>query len=167
MTTVAKMILSELAPLVNAQHGVFYINDRDEGEPVLKLLGGYASHEAQELWRTTSRPAKGWSASARLEKERILVTNVPTDYIQISSGLGAATPYNIVVLPVLFEGEVKAVIELASFNRFSDIHVTFLDQLKQTIGIVLNTIAANMRTEDLLKQSQSLDGRVTERNSTN
>ena len=81
---------------------------------------------------------------------------MPADYVQISSGLGEATPLNIVVLPVLFEGEVKAVIELASFHRFSDIHLTFLDQLTESIGIVLNTIAATMRTEELLKQSQSL-----------
>ena len=81
---------------------------------------------------------------------------MPRDYIQISSGLGEAPPRNIVVLPVLFEGEVKAVIELASFDRFSEIHLSFLDQLTESIGIVLNTIAANMRTEELLKQSQAL-----------
>ena len=81
---------------------------------------------------------------------------MPADYVQISSGLGEAKPLNIVVLPVLFEGEVKAVIELASFYRFSDIHLTFLNQLTESIGIVLNTIAATMRTEELLKQSQSL-----------
>ena len=81
---------------------------------------------------------------------------MPGDYVQISSGLGEAKPLNIVVLPVLFEGEVKAVIELASFYRFSDIHLTFLDQLTEGIGIVLNTITATMRTEELLKQSQSL-----------
>ncbi len=81
---------------------------------------------------------------------------MPPDYVQVSSGLGAARPLNIVVLPVLFEGEVKAVIELASFYRFSDIHLTFLEQLTESIGIVLNTIAATMRTEELLEQSQSL-----------
>ena len=91
-----------------------------------------------------------------LEKERILLTDVPQDYIKITSGLGEATPLNIVVLPVLFEGQVKAVIELASFHRFSDIHLAFLDQLTESIGIVLNTIAATMRTEELLKQSQAL-----------
>ena len=91
-----------------------------------------------------------------LEKERILLTEVPPDYIKIGSGLGEATPLNIVVLPVVFEGEVKAAIELASFHRFSEIHLTFLDQLTESIAIVLNTIAASMRTEELLKQSQSL-----------
>ena len=81
---------------------------------------------------------------------------VPGDYIQISSGLGEASPRNIVVLPVLFEGEVKAVLELASFDEFDEIQLTFLEQLAESIGIVLNTIAANMRTEELLKQSQAL-----------
>ena len=85
-----------------------------------------------------------------------MVTDVPNDYIKISSGLGEATPLSIVVLPVLFEGQVKAVIELASFHQFSDIHLAFLDQLTESMGIVLNTIAATMRTEELLKQSQAL-----------
>ena len=105
---------------------------------------------------TASALGEGLVGQCALEKERILLTDVPDDYIQISSGLGEAPPRNIIVLPVLFEGEVKAVIELASFHRFSDIHLTFLDQLTESIGIVLNTIAANMRTEELLKQSQSL-----------
>src|SRR5207248_7395885 len=82
------------------------------------------------------------------------------DYIQISSGLGAAPPSNIIVLPVLFEEQVKAVIELASFQRFGATHEMFLDQLTESIGIVLNTIEANMRTEGLLKQSQSLAGEL-------
>jgi signal transduction histidine kinase len=95
-----------------------------------------------------------------LEKERILVTNVPSNYVHVKSGLGEAAPNNIVVLPVLFEGEVKAVIELSTFHSFNDTHLTFLDQLTESIGIVLNTIEANTRTEDLLQQSQSLAGEL-------
>src|SRR5205814_5324729 len=90
------------------------------------------------------------------EKKRIVVTNVPRDYIKISSALGESGPVNIIVLPVLFEGEVRAVVELASFQPFSPTHIDFLDQLAESIGIVVNTIEANSRTEDLLKQSQSL-----------
>jgi CheY-like chemotaxis protein/signal transduction histidine kinase len=93
---------------------------------------------------------------AALEKQPILLTNVPDDYIQITSGLGEAPPRNIIVLPILFEGDVKAVIELASFLPFSAIHQTFLDQLAESIGVVLNMIQANMRTEELLEQSQKL-----------
>ena len=85
-----------------------------------------------------------------------LLPGVPADYVRISSGLGESKPLNIAVLPILFEGEVKAVVELASFYRFSDVHLTFLSQLTESIGIVLNTIVATMRTEELLKQSQSL-----------
>src|SRR5207249_4543031 len=98
----------------------------------------------------------GLVGQCALEKERFVLTNVPNDYIKISSGLGEASPLSIVVLPVLFEGQVKAVIELASFHHFSDIHLKFLDQLTESLGIVLNTIAATMRTEELLKQSQAL-----------
>src|SRR4029078_8631277 len=90
------------------------------------------------------------------EKSRILLTNVPKDYVQISSGLGEAAPLNIIVLPALFEGEVKAVIELATFGEFNETQQQCLDQLMESVGIVLNTIAANMRTEGLLKQSQLL-----------
>src|ERR1043166_9260705 len=86
----------------------------------------------------------------------LLINQVPEDYIQISSGLGEAAPRSIAVMPVLFEGDVKAVLELATFDEFDEIRLTFLEQLAESIGIVLNTIAANMRTEDLLKQSQAL-----------
>ena len=99
---------------------------------------------------------EGLVGQCALEKEKILLSNVPSDYIQISSGLGMATPTNVIVLPVIFEGQVKAVLELASFERFNTTHQAFLDQLTESIGIVLNTIEANTRTEDLLKQSQSL-----------
>ena len=155
LITVSRMILSELAPLVSMQHGVFYVNDSQNGEPELKLLASYAYTERKTL-SNRFKAGEGLVGQAALEKQSILLTSVPGDYVQISSGLGEAKPMNIVVMPVLFEGEVKAVIELASFYRFSDIHLTFLNQLTEGIGIVLNTITATMRTEELLKQSQSL-----------
>ena len=153
---VTKLILSELAPVVSAQHGVFYMTEHaDAAPPVLKLSSTYAYRERRGL-RTEFRLGEGLVGQCAYEKDRILITDVPSDYVKISSGLGEAPPLNIVVLPVLFEGQVKAVIELASFNQFTDIHLNLLDQLTETIAIVLNTIAANMRTEDLLKRSQSL-----------
>jgi CheY-like chemotaxis protein/HAMP domain-containing protein len=155
MATVSQLVLSELAPLVDAQQGVFYVNASNNGSPLMKLLGGYAFTERKNL-SNEYKQGQGLVGQCVLEKERILLTNVPDNYIRIGSGLGEAAPLNIIVLPVLFEGEVKAVIELASFNRFNDTHLTFLDQLTESIGIVLNTIEANSRTEDLLLQSQSL-----------
>ena len=154
--TVSKMILSELAPLVNAEHGVFYSMVGPNGQPAhLAFQAGYAYKQRKNLPKAFHL-GEGLVGQCALEKHRIVVTHVPGDYIRINSALGEATPANIVVLPVLFEGEVRAVIELASFRPFSTTHMDFLDQLMESIGIVLNTIEANSRTEDLLKQSQSL-----------
>jgi len=155
LTTVSNMILSEIAPLVNAQQGVFYTLEADGDEPVLEMIASYAFTERKHL-NNRFRLREGLVGQVAYEKKRILLTNVPGDYITISSALGEAPPLNIIVLPVLFEQEVKAVIELASFSRFSETHQSFLEQLTESIGIVLNTIAANMRTEGLLKQSQLL-----------
>ncbi|HWF43952.1 MAG TPA: response regulator [Candidatus Kapabacteria bacterium] len=153
--TVSRLILSELAPLVNMQHGVFYITESTTDQPLLKLLASYAYRERKNL-ANQFKLGEGLVGQCALEKERIVITGIPNEYIKINSGLGEASPLNIVVLPVLFEGQVKAVIELASFHPFNDIHLAFLDQLTESIGIVLNTIEANMRTESLLAQSQSL-----------
>jgi len=163
LVTVARTILSELAPLVNAQHGVFYTAEQVAGnDMLLRLHASYAYRERKGL-NTAFRLGEGVVGQCALEKQRILLSNVPADYVQISSGLGSAAPLNIIVLPVLFEGEVKAVIELASFETFSDTHKDFLDQLTESIGIVLNTIEANMRTEELLIQSQSLANELQSR----
>ncbi|HEX8438779.1 response regulator, partial [Archangium sp.] len=155
LETVSKLILKELAPLVQAQHGVFYLMDGTEKSQALRLLSAYAYKERKSL-ANSFKLGEGLVGQCALEKDRILLTDVPDDYIRINSGLGESKPLNIVVLPVIFEGQVKAVIELASFYRFSETHLSFLDQLTESIGIVLNTIAAGMRTEELLKQSQSL-----------
>ncbi|HEX9963316.1 MAG TPA: response regulator [Pyrinomonadaceae bacterium] len=155
LLTVARLILSEMAPLVEMQHGVFYITETVEDETILKLLASYAYRERKSV-ANEFRLGESLVGQCALEKERIIITNVPPDYVKINSGLGEAVPKNIVVLPVLFEGQVKAVIELASFEAFNEIHFGFLDQLTESIGIVINTIEANMRTEELLKQSQSL-----------
>src|SRR5690348_8981408 len=154
--TVSKMILSELAPLVHAEHGVFYGMVGANGRPAhLALQAGYAYRPRRTLPMEFAM-GEGLVGQCALEKKRIVVTNVPKDYIRVTSALGDAPPANLVVLPVLFEGEIRAVIELASLQPFSPTHIDFLDQLAESIGIVLNTIDANSRTEDLLKQSQSL-----------
>ena len=165
LLAVARMILSELAPVVSAQQGVFYIIDGVDGngsEPELKLLASYAYRDRKGV-NSRFRLGEGLVGQAALEKERIVITNVPNDYVTISSGLGAAAPRHIVVLPILFEGQVKAVMELSSAEQFSPTHQAFLDQLTESIGIVLNTIEANTRTEDLLKQSQSLAAELQSR----
>jgi len=160
MLTVGKLILSELAPVVSAQQAVFYVlgAGKDESpsmqreEPCLRLLAGYAVSDDHDL---TYKLGEGLVGQCAVEGKKILLADVPENYFSISSGLGAARPHNIIVLPVLFEGKVRGVMELASFRPFSQTHEVFLDLLTESIGIVLNTIEASTRTEDLLKQSQS------------
>jgi CheY-like chemotaxis protein/GAF domain-containing protein len=155
LESVSRLIMSELTPLVSAHHGAFFILDNEAGMPTLRLIASYA-YRARKHVGNRFGIGEGLVGQAALEKQPILLQNVPDDYIQITSGLGEAPPRNIIVLPVLFEGEVKAVIELASFLPFSQIHQTFLDQLTESIGVVLNMIGASMRTEELLEQSQKL-----------
>jgi signal transduction histidine kinase/HAMP domain-containing protein/ActR/RegA family two-component response regulator len=160
LATVSNMILSELAPLVSAQHAVFYSMCEAEGsEPVLEMQAAYGYEERRNLAKSFGL-GEGLVGQCAKEKKRILVTEVPGDYVRISSGLGASPPLNIIVLPVLFEGSVRAVVELASFSPYSETHQAFLDQLPESIGLVLNTIEADTITENLLKQSQSQAGEL-------
>jgi HAMP domain-containing protein/signal transduction histidine kinase/CheY-like chemotaxis protein len=156
LLTVARLILSETAPVVGMKHGVFYIADAvEENDATLNLLASYA-YKKRKTVSNEFKLGEGIIGQCALEKKRIIMDNVPADYVRINSGLGEGTPANIVALPVLFEGNIKAVIELASFEPFTENQLAFLDQLTESIGIVINTIEANMRTEELLKQSQSL-----------
>ncbi|HEX7419033.1 MAG TPA: HAMP domain-containing protein [Thermoanaerobaculia bacterium] len=157
LQSVSQQILSELAPVVNAAHGVFYMMDtpKEGAEPRLRLAATYAYKERKHL-NKEFRVGEGLVGQAAFEKQRILITDAPENYVQINSGLGESKPMNIVVLPIVFEGQVLAVMELASFNRLTETYLSFLDQLTESIGVVLNTIQANSRTEELLSQSQSL-----------
>jgi len=155
LQAVSQMILSELAPVVNAAHGVFYVMDSSGSEPVLRLASTYAYKERKNLAKQF-RVGEGLVGQAAFEKQRILITNAPDDYVHVNSGLGEAKPLELIVLPIVFEGQVLAVMELASFTHFTETYQSLLDQLTESIGVVLNTIQANMRTEELLSQSQSL-----------
>ncbi|RJR55302.1 MAG: response regulator, partial [Desulfobacteraceae bacterium] len=156
LLTVSSTILSELAPLVNMQHGVIYGLETDEREGTsLKLLASFA-HRGRDRVPNTFELGEGIIGQCALEKRKMLLRNLDGDYIRIRSGLGEMAPLNLIVLPIPFEGQVKGVVELASFESFTETHLTFLDQLSETIGIVLNTIESSMRTEGLLKKSQSL-----------
>src|SRR4051812_10937233 len=155
---VSRLIMSELTPTVSAQHGAFYLADTaDEGEvsEELRLIASYGYKRRKKV-SNQFKPGEGIVGQTALEKKSILISDPPEDYVRIASGLGEARPRNIVDMPVLFEDQVLGVIELASFQEFSDIHQQFLEQLVETIGVVLSTIIANQRTEQLLQQSQSL-----------
>src|SRR5262249_45509478 len=129
--------------------------DSSNGESAIKLLATYARRDGDGA-KSRFKLGEGLVGQAALEKRPILLTDVPDNYTKIRSGLTEFRPLNVVVLPILFEGEGKAVLELSSVERFSPAHQAFLDQLTESIGIVLNTIEASTRTENLLTQSQSL-----------
>jgi signal transduction histidine kinase/DNA-binding response OmpR family regulator len=155
LATVSNLIMSELAPLVGAQYGVFYVTHRDEDEAKLEMVASYGAESSDQIKREF-KLREGLIGQSAADKKPILLKDVPPDFLKVSSGLGQAAPANVSILPALFEDEVRAVIELASFNEFNETHQSFLNQLMESVGIVLNTIAATMRTEGLLKQSQLL-----------
>jgi signal transduction histidine kinase/HAMP domain-containing protein/ActR/RegA family two-component response regulator len=162
IATVAELIMDELIPLVGAQHGTFFISgDTSEGT-VLRLIAGYglrADMGAPSQFRL------GQSLIGQVAKTRkpIIVTDAPPDYVRISSGLGDGAPVNLIVLPIVFEGQVLGVIEAGSFSRFTQVHQDFLEQLMETIAVNVNTIIVNSRTDHLLQESQRLAGELQSR----
>ena len=151
ITSVAQLIMSELTPLVNAQVGTFFIVDGESRDYDLSMIASYAFTERKHL-ASKYRFKEGLVGQCAFEKKCILLTSAPADYIRVSSSTGEATPVNIIVLPVLFEGELKAVIELASIKPFGQNYLNFLDQLMDAIGVILNMISSSMRTEELLQE---------------
>ena len=164
LNTVGQMLLTEMAPLLNAHQGTIYHLTDATGDSTLKLLSSYAHSGGGPLAQRICL-GEGLVGQCAVEKKRILLTNVPPDFISISSSLGEARQVSIIVLPVLFEGQTKAVIELASLQNFGAGSLAFLELLTQSIGAVFNTIEATMRTEGLLTQSQQLTVELQSRQS--
>jgi len=154
LLTVGQLILSELAPVVGAQQAEFYVLTTTP-TPKLRLFGSYASGGQTSHGKEVAL-GEGLVGQCAIEKSKILLTNIPSSSFRIATGLSEGAALDVLVLPIVFEGEVRGVLELASLERFNPAHQAFLDQLTESIGIVINTISANMRTEDLLTQSQSL-----------
>jgi CheY-like chemotaxis protein/signal transduction histidine kinase/HAMP domain-containing protein len=158
LASVGTMLLTELAPLVEAQQGVIYqVQQNAEGAPAgLTLLASYAGEGSP----IKLMPGEGLIGQCARDARRMLITEMPSNTLPITTGLFSTPPRNAIVMPVLFEGQVKAVIELASLGNFTDLQISFLDQLTTGVGIVLNSIEATMQTEGLLTQSQQLAGEL-------
>ncbi|HZK92467.1 MAG TPA: HAMP domain-containing protein [Stellaceae bacterium] len=155
LSRVGRMLLSELAPLVEAQNGAIYLIEPEGG---LRRLSAYADADAGGPEHL--QPGQGLVGQCAVDARRMLITQLPENVVPIRSGIFEVPPRNLIVLPVLFEGQVKAVIELASVGAFTDLQISFLEQLTAGIGIVLNSIEATMQTESLLTQSQQLAGEL-------
>ena len=175
---VCSMIMDEVAPLVDAQVGAFFLTDPPEADPTvpergraqrLVMCGGYgvvpaaggADGDGGEP--TSFRLGEGLVGQAAADGRRVLVDDLPAGYLPIRSGVGVTAPRAVVVLPVPFEGRTLGVIEFGAVTRFSELHLTFLERLVVTIGVAIRTIQANRRTEELLAQSQDLAGELQTR----
>jgi signal transduction histidine kinase/HAMP domain-containing protein/CheY-like chemotaxis protein len=167
LAVVAEMIMDELAPLVGAQHGTFFLaepdpDQREGGSTRLRLIAGYGLRTEKNA-PIQYRIGQSLVGQAARSKRSIVLQDVPEGYIKISSGLGEAKPASLAVLPILFEDQVLGVIELASFSPFTKVETAFLEQLTETIGVNVNTIVANARTDALLEQSQRLTAELQTR----
>ncbi|WP_018657011.1 HAMP domain-containing protein [Actinomadura flavalba] len=159
---VAQLIMRELTPTASAQFGAFYLTEHEGEETELVLLAGYGVK--RDVAGTVSFGlGEGLVGQAAQERRTILIADAPADHVKIRSGLGESAPVNIIVLPIVFEDSVLGAIELASFGRFTDVHLAFFNQLIETIGVTLNAISANTRTEALLAESQRLAQELQER----
>jgi signal transduction histidine kinase/HAMP domain-containing protein/CheY-like chemotaxis protein len=163
LAVVGELIMDELAPLVGAQHGTLFLAEPDtEGETRLRLIAGYGLRAEKEA-PVQYRLGQSLIGQVARSKRSIVVKDVPEGYVKISSGLGEAQPACLAVLPILFEDQVLGVIELASFSPFSEVQTSFLTQLTETLGVNVNTIIANARTDALLEQSQQLTAELQRR----
>ncbi|MGP3973521.1 HAMP domain-containing protein [Streptomyces sp. 8N114] len=163
LVEVADLILRELTPLVNAQAGAFFLvgSGGKPGEE-LEFIAGYGTSGNEHPGGPDS-PLRGLISQAVAEKKRILIEDAPPDYVRVESGLGSAPAAHILILPILFEDRALGVIEVASFSKFNDVYLTFIDQFVHTIGVSINTILANARTEVLLSESQRLTTELRQR----
>ena len=162
LAAVAELIMDELAPLVGAQHGTFFLSETDDGDTRLRLIAGYGLRADKEA-PLQYRLGQSLIGQVAKSKRSIVVADLPEGYVKISSGLGEASPSNLAVLPILFEDQVLGVIELASFTTFTPVQTDFLEQLTETLGVNVNTIVANSRTDALLNESQRLTAELQAR----
>ena len=160
LSAVAQLIMNQVTPLVGAQYGTFFSMESQPDRSILRLVAGYGRIEDGTVFDL----GQSLVGQVALSKQTILIDRTPPDYLRISSGLGAGRPASLIVLPIVFEDQVLGVIELASFARFTAVQRDFLEQLMESIGVNLNTIMANARTDALLGESQRLAGQLQQSN---
>ena len=156
----AELLISKLVPMVGASFGVFYVKCTEGKQPVLKRMASYAYsniHHKDEFFQM----GEGLIGQCALEKQTLILNQVPHDYIKIRSGTGESSPKNIMIMPVQFEGDVLAVIEMASFEFFSSSQIKLLEEVTSTIGITINSISNHMKAETLLARISKLNRRTS------
>ncbi|MBO0847743.1 MAG: HAMP domain-containing protein, partial [Nocardioides sp.] len=181
LTVVAQLIMDELIPLVDAQQGAFFLANSADGQPRLELIAGYGlPHGPAQGGPAQGGPAQGGTAQGsgapgqvllgesligQVAKTRkpVVLDDVPAGYARISSAIGEARPVNVMIVPVVFQDQVLGVIEAGSLWPFTQAHRDFLEQLMEAIGVNVNTMMANARTDALLEESQRLTAELQSR----
>ena len=161
LTEVCRMIMTEVTPLVEAQTGTFFTKEtKSDGTERFTLTGyyGYTPHETEVMYA----PGEGLVGQAAASRRMIRISDIPEGYLTIRSGLGEATPADLVIMPIQFDGQQLGVIEFASFRKFSQLHINFLERLVANIGTALNNIVANLQTAELLTESRRLTTELTQ-----
>ncbi len=160
LADVAELIMDELIPMVGGQHGAFFLAEPGEPRTRLRLIAGYGLDGD-----TPAEVLLGHSLIGQVAKTRkpIVLEQVPGGYVRISSAIGEARPVNVMIMPIAVEDQVLGVIEAGSLWPFTQVHREFLEQLMETIGVNVNTMIANARTDALLEQSQRLTAELQAR----
>ncbi|WP_017546856.1 HAMP domain-containing protein [Nocardiopsis prasina] len=161
LNELARLIMTEVTPLIGAQHGACYLPEDQDNEGVFRLYAGFGFDPPEGRQRI--RKGIGLAGEALSQQVEQQISNIPPGYVQVESGLGGAQPRNLYILPIVTEGRSLGVIEFASYEEFREIHKNFLRQLVALLGTTINTILANNRTEHLLEQSQQLTSQLRER----
>ena len=155
----SKRILSELATLIGAQRGVLYVQRGSGDEARLELAATYALEPGQNLPKTL-RMGESLVGQCAQERKPILFDEVPRDYVRVGSVLGSMTPLGLIIQPLMFEGEVRAVIELASLRRFSEAQLALLGQLTEAAGAVMHSIETIARADEVMRDSNVTGNRA-------
>lgn len=156
LESLGSTLLTKVVPLVESSHAVFYVQDLNNSGQSYKLISTYGAQKHSEQHFSSIQPGEGLIGQSIVEKSPIILTELPKDYIKISSGIGETTPTNVYIFPIIFENEVKAVLELASLKPFTEIQKNFLQELIQNIGIVIESVMSRIQLAQLLEESQTL-----------
>ncbi|MDF2723328.1 MAG: sensor hybrid histidine kinase [Paenibacillus sp.] len=148
-------IVRKLAPLLGATYGVIYVHKDQGGQPRYSKMASYACSDSDST-PVSFKPGEGLVGQAIVDKRVFLLRDVPDTYVRVSSGLGHAAPRSILIVPIMFEGHVEAVLELASFETFGKKHIAFVEQIGDTLGTAISSVRGRMEVERLLNESQML-----------
>ncbi|MFC3150972.1 adenylate/guanylate cyclase domain-containing protein [Litoribrevibacter euphylliae] len=161
LVELAQNILKQLSTILNIQVGALY--GLASEVQTLKLLATYAYPKSKSKTQTL-RFGEGLVGQAAIDQKLIVVSDLPDNYVQVSSSFGEATPRNLVILPIKIGDGLNGVLELAAFEPFKEIHIDFLEQVQETIGLSLYAAESRVEMQVLLTQFEIQREEIAEAN---